>query len=88
MTEEKPKLFDQVKSLAAASIAVVKIGKIRATPEEHERRYGICKACPFLSTTTENVFGKVDGKERCTKCGCNMITKTAIHVATCPEKKW
>jgi hypothetical protein len=49
-----------------------------ASSEVAEERYSICKACPELIKLTN----------QCKKCGCFMIAKTKIQVATCPLGKW
>jgi hypothetical protein len=50
----------------------------RASEEEAERRYSICKACPELISLTN----------QCKQCGCIMSAKTKLLKATCPLKKW
>lgn len=43
-----------------------------------EKRFAICKACPWLLQVTN----------QCTKCGCFMHLKTKLTAATCPVGKW
>lgn len=50
----------------------------RATEEEAERRFSICKECPELIKTTS----------QCKQCGCFMKAKTKLAEAVCPLKKW
>jgi hypothetical protein len=48
-------------------------------PEEvKEKRFDICKECPF--------FIKMTGT--CKKCGCFMDAKTKLSEASCPVGKW
>lgn len=49
-----------------------------ASAEEADRRYSICKECPFL----------LSGVNKCMKCGCLMVLKTKLADAFCPEHKW
>ena len=53
-------------------------GTPRATTEEAERRFNICKSCPELVELTST----------CKKCGCFMYMKTKLEPATCPLGKW
>jgi hypothetical protein len=53
-------------------------GTPRATKEEAERRFDICKACPELVELTST----------CKQCGCFMYMKTKLQPATCPLGKW
>ncbi len=53
-------------------------GTPRATKEEAERRFDICKACPQLVELTST----------CKECGCFMYMKTKLEPATCPLGKW
>lgn len=50
----------------------------KATDEEADARYSICKACPELIELTK----------QCKKCGCIMPLKTKLKAATCPLGKW
>ena len=50
----------------------------RASEEEAERRFSICKVCPELISLTN----------QCKQCGCIMSAKTKLLKATCPLKKW
>ena len=57
------------------------------TQEEAERRWEICKGCPFLKYDETNPdTNKNDG--RCTHCGCFMNVKVHYAVAECPIDKW
>jgi hypothetical protein len=50
----------------------------RASEEDAESRYSICKSCPeFIKLT-----------KQCKKCGCLMSAKTKLALATCPIGKW
>lgn len=50
----------------------------KATEEEANARYEICKKCPEL----------IDLTKQCKKCGCVMPLKTKLKAATCPLSKW
>lgn len=49
-----------------------------ASEEKSVKRYDICKACPELIKLTN----------QCKKCGCFMVAKTKLELATCPLGKW
>jgi hypothetical protein len=49
-----------------------------ANEAEAEKRYSICKECPFFISLTG----------QCKRCGCIMKAKTKLEKATCPEHKW
>ena len=67
--------------------AFVKGKQVITTQEEAERRWEICKGCPFLKYDETNPdTNKVDG--RCTECGCFMNVKVHYAVAECPIGKW
>jgi hypothetical protein len=46
--------------------------------EEAEKRMSICLGCPELIKLTK----------QCKKCGCFMVLKTKLQLATCPLGKW
>jgi hypothetical protein len=50
----------------------------RASEEEANRRYSICKGCPELIKTTK----------QCKKCSCFMTAKTKLEKSSCPIGKW
>lgn len=50
----------------------------RASDEERDRRFEICKGCEHLIKFTK----------QCTKCGCLMALKTKLAPASCPVGKW
>ena len=65
----------------------LKGSQVITTQEEAERRWEICKGCPFLKYDETNPdTGKKDG--RCTHCGCFMNVKVHYAVAECPIDKW
>ena len=65
----------------------IKGSQVITTQEEAERRWEICKGCPFLKYDETNPdTGKKDG--RCTHCGCFMNVKVHYAVAECPINKW
>ena len=67
--------------------AFIKGSQVITTQEEAERRWEICKGCPFLKYDETNPdTGKKDG--RCTHCGCFMNVKVHYAVAECPIDKW
>lgn len=47
-------------------------------PEEKEQRLKICEACPFL---------KKD-ERKCTKCSCNIDSKSDFKTSHCPLLLW
>lgn len=50
----------------------------RASEEEANARFDMCKACPEL----------IKLSNQCKKCGCFMILKTKLAKAECPLGKW
>ena len=50
----------------------------RVSIETHDKRYSICKECPFFIKTTK----------QCKKCGCFMWEKAKLSAASCPIGKW
>ena len=61
--------------------------QVIASQDEAERRWEICKQCPYLKYDETNPdTGKRDG--RCTHCGCFMNVKVHYAVAECPIDKW
>ena len=65
----------------------LKGSQVITTQEEAERRWEICKGCPFLKYDETNPdTNKKDG--RCTHCGCFMNVKVHYAVAECPIDKW
>ena len=57
------------------------------TTEEAERRWEICKGCPFLKYDETNPdTNKKDG--RCSHCACFMNVKVHYASAECPINKW
>jgi hypothetical protein len=49
-----------------------------AHEEKAKERFNICKQCPRLIKLTK----------QCKECGCIMIAKTKLELATCPLEKW
>ena len=65
----------------------LKGSQVITTQEEAERRWEICKGCPYLKYDQTNPdTNKKDG--RCTHCGCFMNVKVHYAVAECPIGKW
>ena len=65
----------------------LKGSQVITTTEEAERRWEICKGCPFLLYDETNPdTNKKDG--RCSHCACFMNVKVHYAVAECPIKKW
>jgi hypothetical protein len=49
-----------------------------ANSEVAEGRLKICSMCPKLKKVTK----------QCTECGCFMVVKTKMALASCPMGKW
>ena len=65
----------------------LKGSQVIAPQEIAEKRWEICKGCPFLKYDETNPdTNKKDG--RCTECGCFMNVKVHYAVAECPVGKW
>lgn len=50
----------------------------RASDQEAEARYEVCKVCPSFVKITK----------QCKECGCFMRAKVKIKLAKCPLGKW
>lgn len=50
---------------------------ILADNKTKEARLAKCKSCPFIKANMV-----------CGKCGCVLIAKTRLQVATCPIGNW
>ena len=50
----------------------------KTSDEIANQRYNICKSCPELIKLIS----------QCKKCGCFMIYKTKLELASCPIGKW
>ena len=65
----------------------LKGSQVITTQEEAERRWEICKQCPYLKYDETNPdTNKKDG--RCSHCACFMNVKVHYAVAECPIGKW
>lgn len=77
-----PSNFQMAKNLSSDILKNVKSvaqGNPLSVPNDViNNRKSICGSCEF--------FDK--GRERCTKCGCNMAVKTYLKASTCPIGKW
>ena len=77
-----PGLLAKAVNFAASAAAHVAAGLPRASQEEIERRFSLCKSCD-----------RFDGRA-CTLCGCpikresKMISKLAWANESCPIGKW
>ena len=86
-----PSRFNMARSFAIQSWKEIKSRvKLKNAPQsidESNRRWEICKTCPFLVFDETNPdTGKKDG--RCIHCGCFMAIKVHYITAECPEEKW
>ena len=67
--------------------AYIRGKQVLTTTEEAERRWTICKGCPFLKYDETNPdTDRKDG--RCTHCGCFMNVKVHYATAECPIGEW
>lgn len=77
-----PSLLQKTRNFATSAAAHVAAGMPRASQEEIERRFSLCKSCD-----------RFDGRA-CTLCGCpikresKMISKLAWANESCPIGKW
>lgn len=75
-------LLQKAKNFASSVAAHVSLGMPKATQEQIDQRFEICKSCSFF-----------DGKA-CMKCGCpivrerTFISKLGWANEKCPEGKW
>lgn len=84
---ETPKLKDQLLGLVETAVNTVKVGAVMLPDDQAMDRYIICMECPFLTIESKNLFGKIDGKTRCKKCGCDMEKKVRFAGAKCADKE-
>jgi hypothetical protein len=75
---QMPSLWQQAKNLTKSVVEHVKTGAAEVTPEEKQARLDICNGCEFFNK--EN--------NRCKKCGCMMLVKSAWESASCPIGLW
>lgn len=71
-------IIDNNKKSEVSPLDLVNKNAPRASKEDAERRYSICKSCPELIKVTS----------QCKKCGCFMKAKVHLEKATCPLGKW
>ena len=93
LAEEKklPTTSQMIRNLATdhwRSLKAFVKGKQVIVPQEiAEKRWEICKGCPYLKYDETNPdTNKKDG--RCTECGCFMNIKVHYATAKCPIGKW
>lgn len=78
----KVSLLEKAKNFAKAAVQHVAAGMPRASEEEIERRFAICRGCEFYKNSA------------CTKCGCpisrerKFVSKLAWADQSCPVGKW
>lgn len=72
-----PTAVEKVVNLAVATVQHVAAGLPQASPEEQDRRRGICEGCPHFDAANKT----------CVVCGCGP-TKLAWDSASCPVNKW
>ena len=89
--QKLPPASQQIRNIATehwrSLKAFVKGRQVITTQEEAERRWEICKGCPYLKYDETNPdTNKKDG--RCTHCACFMNVKVHYASAECPTNKW
>ena len=69
---------DQIES-PANKISIFELPEFQPAPKDKsQERLNICSSCEFLELPL-----KV-----CSKCGCSMVKKVKIAMASCPIDKW
>ena len=76
--EKIKEIIENNKNSLVSPMDMVNPNSNRAEKELAEERYSICNACPELIKLTK----------QCKKCGCFMLAKTKLQLATCPLGKW
>ncbi len=89
--QKLPPASQQVRDIATTHWKSLKSwlkgSQVITTTDEAERRWEICKGCPFLKYDETNPdTNKKDG--RCTECGCFMNIKVHYATAECPIGEW
>lgn len=73
-----PKILTKFAMSVKNAIAfAVSTGCVMVDDEETKRRIAICNDCKHLDTAN-----------RCIKCGCFIVAKTALITESCPIDKW
>lgn len=70
-----------IKTAANVVVEAVTTGKFRASPEEQERRWSICRECDHFRASDARC-GKNDG------CGCWLAQAIIVSAKQCPVGKW
>lgn len=70
-----------IKTAANVVVEAVTTGKLRASPEEQERRWSICRECDHFRASDARC-GKNDG------CGCWLAQAIIVSAKQCPVGKW
>ena len=89
--QKLPPASQQIRNIATehwrSLKSFIKGKQVITTQEEAERRWEICKGCPYLKYDETNPdTNKKDG--RCTHCACFMNVKVHYASAECPINKW
>ena len=89
--QKLPPTSQQIRNIATehwrSLKAFIKGKQVITTQEEAERRWEICKGCPYLKYDETNPdTNKKDG--RCTHCACFMNVKVHYASAECPINRW
>lgn len=76
--EKIKEIIENNKNSLVSPMDIIKPNPNLAEKELAEKRYAICNSCPELIKLTK----------QCKKCGCFMLAKTKLQLATCPLEKW
>ena len=78
--KQLPGIVTMAGNVVAAAGRVVKAvatgEQVRVSPEERDRRWGLCMTCPNLVN------------DRCKLCGCHFRAKIELATERCPIGKW
>lgn len=76
--EQIKEIIENNKKSEVGPMDLVNPNTVWAEESLYKERYSICNSCPELINLTK----------QCKKCGCFMVSKTKLQMATCPLGKW
>jgi hypothetical protein len=78
MKDDKLSIKDILKG--AEGITKATLGIDKSTKELYSTRINICKKCPYMVESNDNM--------KCKECGCFLRFKARLNKEKCPLGKW
>jgi hypothetical protein len=72
------------RAVSDAARSVMAGDSLRSTPEEQDRRLGVCSACEWFRADAYRGTGGCAHD----RCGCAVRAKTWIRSQRCPDGRW